>query len=199
MGQKVLAIGNPFGLSGTLTTGVVSALGRDIQGENNSALEGMIQTDAAINSGNSGGPLLDSQGNVIGINTAIYGPNGGNVGIGFAMPINRAKTMLDDFRAASSFGAPAAGRLDGFHPEGDLAAASESADERRAADSGSAARDGGGARPDCMAIDDVVRVGNQAAGRRRRFHHGHRRQASHRIGCVDSRDVRASGPAIRWT
>ena len=57
----------------------------------------MIQTDAAINSGNSGGPLLDSQGNVIGINTAIYGPNGGNVGIGFAMPINRAKTMLDDY------------------------------------------------------------------------------------------------------
>ena len=59
----------------------------------------MIQTDAAINSGNSGGPLLDSQGNVIGINTAIYGPNGGSVGIGFAMPINRAKAMLDDFRS----------------------------------------------------------------------------------------------------
>ena len=64
----------------------------------------MIQTDAAINSGNSGGPLLDSQGNVIGINTAIYGPNGGNVGIGFAMPINRAKAMLDDFRAGKNFG-----------------------------------------------------------------------------------------------
>ena len=98
VGQKVLAIGNPFGLAGTLTTGVVSALGRPIQSENGQ-LEGMIQTDAAINSGNSGGPLLDSQGNVIGINTAIYGPNGGNVGIGFAMPINRAKGMLDDFRA----------------------------------------------------------------------------------------------------
>ena len=63
----------------------------------------MIQTDAAINSGNSGGPLLDSQGNVIGINTAIYGPNGGNIGIGFAMPINRAKTMLEDFRAGKQF------------------------------------------------------------------------------------------------
>jgi S1-C subfamily serine protease len=62
-------------------------------------MEGMIQTDASINSGNSGGPLLDSQGNVIGINTAIYGPNGGSVGIGFALPINRAKTLLDDFRA----------------------------------------------------------------------------------------------------
>src|SRR5262249_41160613 len=67
-------------------------------------LEGMIQTDTAINSGNSGGPLLDSQGSVIGVNTAIYGPNGGNVGIGFAMPINRAKMMLDDFRAGKSFG-----------------------------------------------------------------------------------------------
>jgi S1-C subfamily serine protease len=96
VGQKVLAIGNPFGLSGTLTTGVVSSLGRTIQGENQQ-LEGMIQTDAAINSGNSGGPLLDSAGNVIGINTAIYGPNGGSVGIGFAMPISRAKAMLDDF------------------------------------------------------------------------------------------------------
>ena len=66
-------------------------------------MEGMIQTDAAINSGNSGGPLLDSQGNVIGINTAIYGPNGGNIGIGFAMPINRAKAMLDDYQAGRSF------------------------------------------------------------------------------------------------
>src|SRR5580700_2713820 len=99
VGQKVLAIGNPFGFSGTLTVGVVSSLGRDVPTENNQMLEGMIQTDAAINSGNSGGPLLDSQGNVIGINTAIYGPNGGNVGIGFALPINRAKNLLDDFRA----------------------------------------------------------------------------------------------------
>jgi S1-C subfamily serine protease len=100
VGQKVLAIGNPFGLELTLTTGVVSSLQRIIQGgENEQPMEGMIQTDAAINSGNSGGPLLDSQGNVIGINTAIYGPNGGNIGIGFAMPINRAKAMLDDFQA----------------------------------------------------------------------------------------------------
>jgi putative serine protease PepD len=98
VGQKVLAIGNPFGFAGTLTTGVVSSLGRDIGTENNVTLEGMIQTDASINSGNSGGPLLDSAGNVIGINTAIYGPNGGSVGIGFAMPINRAKMLLEDFR-----------------------------------------------------------------------------------------------------
>ncbi|HLH40510.1 MAG TPA: trypsin-like peptidase domain-containing protein [Bryobacteraceae bacterium] len=103
VGQKVLAIGQPFGFKGTLTVGVVSSLGVSIQGENNRELDGMIQTDAAINSGNSGGPLLDSQGSVIGINTAIYGPNGGNVGIGFASPINRAKMMLEDFRAGRSF------------------------------------------------------------------------------------------------
>jgi len=99
VGQKVLAIGNPFGLEGTLTTGIVSSLGRTIMGENEHRLEGLIQTDAAINPGNSGGPLLDSAGNVVGINTAILGPNGGNIGIGFAMPINRAKLMLDDFQA----------------------------------------------------------------------------------------------------
>jgi S1-C subfamily serine protease len=99
VGQKVLAIGNPFGLDGTLTTGVVSALARDIRGENDRKLEGLIQTDAAINFGNSGGPLLDSAGDVIGINTAILGPNGGSIGIGFAMPINRAKLMLDDLQA----------------------------------------------------------------------------------------------------
>jgi S1-C subfamily serine protease len=99
VGQKVLAIGNPFGLDGTLTTGIVSSLGRSIRGENERTLEGLIQTDAAINPGNSGGPLLDSAGNVVGINTAILGPNGGNIGIGFAMPINRAKLMLDDYQA----------------------------------------------------------------------------------------------------
>src|SRR5581483_10012116 len=86
VGQKVLAIGNPFEFGGTLTTGIVSSLDRTITTEENRQLEGMIQTDAAINPGNSGGPLLDSHGDVIGINTAIYGE--GNVGIGFAMPIN---------------------------------------------------------------------------------------------------------------
>src|SRR6202167_495431 len=99
VGQKVLAIGNPFGLEGTLTTGIVSSLGRSIRGESDRTREGLIQTDAAINPGNSGGPLLDSAGNVVGINTAILGPNGGNIGIGFAMPINRAQLMLDDFPA----------------------------------------------------------------------------------------------------
>jgi S1-C subfamily serine protease len=97
VGQKVLAIGNPFGFEGTLTTGIVSSLGRSIQTEESRQLEGMIQTDAAINPGNSGGPLLDSHGNVIGINTAIYGEQG-NIGLGFAMPINRAKSMLEEFQ-----------------------------------------------------------------------------------------------------
>lgn len=97
VGQKVLAIGNPFGLSGTLTTGVISALNRSIGDENGRPMEDMIQTDAAINPGNSGGPLLDSQGDVIGINTMIVGA--ANIGIGFALPINRAKAALDDYRA----------------------------------------------------------------------------------------------------
>jgi S1-C subfamily serine protease len=120
VGQKVLAIGNPFGFSGTLTTGVVSSLGREIRNEN-STLEGLVQTDAAINEGNSGGPLLDSQGNVIGINTAILAPSGGNIGIGFAMPINRAKAMLEDFRVGKSFGRPRFGASTVFIT-GDLAA-----------------------------------------------------------------------------
>ncbi|HWQ56842.1 MAG TPA: trypsin-like peptidase domain-containing protein [Bryobacteraceae bacterium] len=98
VGQKVLAIGNPFGLAGSLTTGVVSSLGRTLQADRERALEDMIQTDAAINPGNSGGPLLDSRANVIGINTAIFGAQG-NIGIGFAMPVNRAKGMLNQYRA----------------------------------------------------------------------------------------------------
>jgi len=120
VGQKVLAIGNPFGLEGTLTTGIVSSLGRDIADESGRKLEGMIQTDAAINPGNSGGPLLDSQGSVIGVNTAIYGP-GGNIGIGFAMPVNRAKQMIDDFRAGRNVrGRPQLG-VDVVHVQGELA------------------------------------------------------------------------------
>ncbi|WP_031499637.1 S1C family serine protease [Bryobacter aggregatus] len=108
IGQKVLAIGNPFGLEGTLTTGIVSSMGRAIGDENGRTLEGMIQTDASINPGNSGGPLLDSQGNVIGINTAIYGPNG-SIGIGFAMPINRAREMLDAYSSGRKYAPPILG------------------------------------------------------------------------------------------
>ena len=95
VGQKVLALGNPFGLRQTLTTGIISALGRTIAAKNGRKIEGIIQTDAAINPGNSGGPLLDSEGKVIGINTAIIG-SAGSVGIGFAGPSNTALRILPD-------------------------------------------------------------------------------------------------------
>ena len=104
VGQKVIAIGNPFGFNGTLTTGVVSALDRSIS-EESAVYDNMIQTDAAINPGNSGGPLLDSHGSVIGINTMIYGTQG-SIGIGFAMPISRAKAMLEEFQARGRIALP---------------------------------------------------------------------------------------------
>ena len=96
VGQKVLAIGNPFGFQSTLTTGVVSALGRTVQTGQTTFIDEAIQTDAAINQGNSGGPLLNSHGEVIGINTAIYTPSGTTAGIGFAIPINAAKLIAQD-------------------------------------------------------------------------------------------------------
>ncbi len=96
VGQKVLAIGNPFGLSQTLTSGIISALGRPLRSENGRTIENVIQTDASINPGNSGGPLLNSAGEMIGINTAIYSPRGGSVGIGFAVPVDIAKQIIPD-------------------------------------------------------------------------------------------------------
>ena len=94
VGQKVLAIGNPFGLDRTLTTGVISGLQRPIRGRNNRPIEGAIQTDASINPGNSGGPLLDKFGKMIGINSQIYSRTGGSVGVGFAIPANIAKRIV---------------------------------------------------------------------------------------------------------
>src|ERR1043165_7577856 len=94
VGQKVLAIGNPFGLDRTLTTGVISGLQRPIRAENNRQIEGAIQTDAAINPGNSGGPLLDSHGRMIGINSQIESPSGASAGVGFAIPVNIAKRIV---------------------------------------------------------------------------------------------------------
>jgi putative serine protease PepD len=93
VGQKAIAIGNPFGLSHTLTTGIISALNRALKTEDGTHMEELIQTDAAINPGNSGGPLLNSSGEVIGINTAIYSLSGGYQGIGFAIPSNRARQI----------------------------------------------------------------------------------------------------------
>lgn len=96
VGQKVLAIGNPFGLGQTLTTGIISSLGRSIRSEAGTLIQDVIQTDAAINPGNSGGPLLDSKGKIIGINSAIISPTGASVGIGFAIPVNTAKRILPE-------------------------------------------------------------------------------------------------------
>jgi S1-C subfamily serine protease len=96
VGQKVLAIGNPFGFQSTLTTGVVSALGRTVQTSETTFIDEAIQTDAAINRGNSGGPLINSHGEVIGINSAIYTPSGTTAGIGFAIPVNTAKSIAND-------------------------------------------------------------------------------------------------------
>ena len=94
VGQKVYAIGNPFGLDQTLTTGIVSALNREIDSVTRRTIRGVIQTDAAINPGNSGGPLLDSSGRVIGVNTAIYSPSGASAGIGFAIPIDEVNRIV---------------------------------------------------------------------------------------------------------
>lgn len=96
VGQKVLAIGNPFGLGQTLTTGIISSVGRSIRSSSGVLVEDVIQTDASINPGNSGGPLIDSSGNMIGINTAIFSPTGASVGIGFAIPVDTVKRVLDD-------------------------------------------------------------------------------------------------------
>ncbi|HUX39307.1 MAG TPA: trypsin-like peptidase domain-containing protein [Rectinemataceae bacterium] len=94
VGQRVLAIGNPFGLERTLTVGIVSALGRPVQEDNATILRDMIQTDASINPGNSGGPLLNTRGEMIGVNTMIYSPSGGSVGVGFAIPVATAKRIV---------------------------------------------------------------------------------------------------------
>ena len=94
VGQKVYAIGNPFGLDQTLTTGIISALNREIDSVNDRKIRNVIQTDAAINPGNSGGPLLDSAGRLIGINTAIYSPSGASAGIGFAVPVDTGMRVV---------------------------------------------------------------------------------------------------------
>ncbi len=109
VGQKVFAIGNPFGLDWTLTTGIVSALDRALGGDNGSTIEHLIQTDAAINPGNSGGPLLDSAGRLIGINTAIYSPSGASAGIGFAVPVDTVNRVVPQLIKGGKYIRPALG------------------------------------------------------------------------------------------
>jgi S1-C subfamily serine protease len=106
VGQTVIAIGNPFGLDRTLTTGIISALERRIDTEAGSAIGQAIQTDAAINPGNSGGPLLDTRGRVIGVNTAINSPSGGSVGIGFAVPVNIIKRVVPSLISEGRYAHP---------------------------------------------------------------------------------------------
>jgi S1-C subfamily serine protease len=109
VGQKVVAIGNPFGLDYTLTTGVISALNRTIPTESGGMIEQLIQTDAAINPGNSGGPLIDSAGRLIGINTAIFSPSGSSAGIGFAVPVDTVNRIVPQLIAFGRYVRPSIG------------------------------------------------------------------------------------------
>ncbi|MGH8612810.1 MAG: S1C family serine protease [Gammaproteobacteria bacterium] len=109
VGQKVFAIGNPFGLDWTLTTGIVSALDRSLPSEDGGVIEHLIQTDAAINPGNSGGPLLDSAGRLIGINTAIFSPSGAFAGVGFAVPAATVNRVVPELIASGKYARPTLG------------------------------------------------------------------------------------------
>jgi S1-C subfamily serine protease len=111
VGQRVLAIGNPFGLNRTLTTGIISSLDRSVRGPHGAVMKGLIQTDAAINPGNSGGPLLDADGRLIGMNTAILSQSGDNAGIGFAVPINVIRRVLPELIATGRVLRPRIGWL----------------------------------------------------------------------------------------
>ena len=111
VGQKVLAIGNPFGLDRTLTTGVISGLQRPLRGRNDRPIEGAIQTDASINPGNSGGPLLDSRGRMIGINSQIQSTSGSSAGVGFAIPVNIAKRIVPELIRSGTVHRPKLGIL----------------------------------------------------------------------------------------
>jgi len=106
VGQKVFAIGNPFGLDWTLTTGIVSALDRSLDSESGSVIRHLVQTDAAINPGNSGGPLLDSAGRLIGVNTAIYSPSGASAGVGFAVPVDTVNRVVPELIAHGHYSPP---------------------------------------------------------------------------------------------
>jgi S1-C subfamily serine protease len=109
VGQKVFAIGNPFGLDWSLTTGIVSALDRSLTGDDGVLIQHLIQTDAAINPGNSGGPLLDSAGRLIGMNTAIFSPSGASAGVGFAVPVDTVNRVVPELIAKGRYAPPTLG------------------------------------------------------------------------------------------
>ncbi len=109
VGQKTFAIGNPFGLDWTLTTGIVSALDRSLTEESGSVIEHLIQTDAAVNPGNSGGPLLDSAGRLIGVNTAIFSPSGASAGVGFAVPVDTVNRVVPQLIGRGKYVRPSLG------------------------------------------------------------------------------------------
>src|SRR5207249_2184689 len=109
VGQRVLAVGNPFGLDHSLTVGVVSALGRELRSPNGRRIRDVIQTDAAINPGNSGGPLLDSAGRVIGVNAAIFSPSGASAGIGFAIPVDEVNRVVPELIRTGKINRPGLG------------------------------------------------------------------------------------------
>lgn len=122
VGQTVYAVGSPFGLDWTMTKGIISALDRSMYATNGEAIRHMIQTDASINPGNSGGPLLDSRGNVIGVNNMILSPSGANAGIGFSIPIDTVKRVVDSIIKKGSYARPAIGisvnsRIDELYKE----------------------------------------------------------------------------------
>ena len=182
VGQKVFAIGSPFGLDQTLTTGVISGLGREIQAVTGRAIRGVIQTDAAINPGNSGGPLLDSAGRLIGVNTAIYSPSGTYAGVGFAVPVdlvNRAVPQLIQHGKVARPGTGHLGRRPHSPPPGNGRRPGGQRDSEQRCGGGRTAR-------------DQVRCPRQSAAGR--YHRGGQRQ-----GHADRRGVaeRAGRPSSR--
>ena len=121
VGQKVLAIGNPFQLHNTLTAGIISSLGRTIKSPNGNRFEDIIQTDAGLNPGNSGGPLLNSSGELIGVNTLIFSPSGANAGLGFAIPVSKVKRITNDLLKYGRVRRPYLGILAAYNITSDLA------------------------------------------------------------------------------
>ncbi|MFQ5567223.1 MAG: DegQ family serine endoprotease [Paracoccaceae bacterium] len=154
VGDWAIAIGNPFGFGGTVTAGIVSARGRDI---NSGPYDDFIQVDAAINRGNSGGPLFDQEGHVIGINTAIYSPSGGNVGVGFAIPANQAREIVAELIENGSVERGWMGV--GIQPVTDDIAESLGLDDARGALVASVAEDGPAAKAGLRTGDVILRFG----------------------------------------